>query len=49
MDIALAMVCQGSAGLKGVFVVTVSLVLVDRREGEAERVGVAVSGARLEG
>ena len=48
VDIASAMVCQGSAELRGVSVVTVLLVLVDRREGETERIGVAVPGARLE-
>lgn len=43
------MVCQGSAELKGALVAIVSLVLLELREGEAERVGVAVPGARLDG
>lgn len=46
---ASVMVCQGSLELGRVLVATVSLVLVESREGEAERVGVAVPGARLEG
>ena len=48
VDIASVMVCQGSAGLKGVLVAVVSLELAEIREGEAERVEVAVPGARLE-
>ena len=49
VDIASVIVCEGSAELKGVLVATVSLALTERREGEAERVGVAVPGARFEG
>ena len=49
VDMASVIVCQGSVGLGGVLVAIVSLVLVESREGEADKVGVAVPGARLEG